>query len=207
MKESVKSISNGGITVDVMPAEAVQIYDQFGTVCHIRQEIKSQYPKRRMANSKSTGLFKNSEEDTEEYTNVRNTLVAVPEGLSEKEVQKELDSFKGIIQRITSFNLQDVLTDGDQWALENSEETGVTIESLAERYETRDSEGNRYSDGELRVDSEGEVVNDDLDQEYTRLFYQNEYTPDEDLRSTETISNNVDPRNENVEVNDEVLTS
>jgi len=208
----MKTIKNGNVEIEIGAAEAVQIYDQYGTVCHIRQKITSRYPSVQMSNSRSTGLFKTSEDDMQEYETLRHTLVKVPEGATKEDVQAELNKYEGVIQRVRSYNIQDVLTDGDQWALENKDETGIDLDVLCDKHETQDSEGNRYSGNELRVNSDGEIVNDDLEMEFSRLFYQNEYKPDIDLRGKEedvdkSSAQNVDARYENPEVKSKELSS
>lgn len=185
---AIADINKNGVIIELSSCTAEAIYDQFDDshVAHISQKVVSKYPNRKFGNRLSTGLFTNSKDDYKIFENVRHTLVKVPNDLLSKNkkhlevVQKQLDSFKGTIQRIVSNTLSDVLTEGDNWRVS---EGLTTMEELADRYETRDSENNKYSAGELRMSSEGEVVNALLPREYSRRVYQSIFKADQDLRS------------------------
>lgn len=187
----INRINRNGITIVMEPCEAVAIYDNIKDrhVCHIKQRIVSKYPTRQFGSTLSTGLFDNSEGEVKEYENYRHTLVKIPSDLKpgdEKAIQDRLNQFKGTIQRIVSHDLDDVLTDGDRWAIQNGIE-GMSREELADKYETRDSDGNRYSRGTLRVSSDGEVMDETLPAEYSRRVYQNSFVEDVDFRGSNVV--------------------
>ena len=194
MSKEVGSVNKNGIIIVMDACNAEAIYDQFENshVAHISQEIISKYPSRKFSNRLSTGLFEAKDDEFKEYTTKRHCLVKVPNELesgSKKDlavVQKQLDSFKGSIQRIVSNELDDVLTEGDIW---NMRENNVTREELAEKYETRDTDNNKYSRGELRKSTDGEVVNALLPREYSRRVYQNVFVEDLDKRYAGEIKN------------------
>lgn len=183
----IASLDRNGIKIDLGKVSAVAIYDQFekAHVAHVKQDVVSKYPSKRFGSRLSAGLFQTSDGDYKEYTTTRHTLVKIPNELNSSDekhlvkVQKQLDSLKGTIQRIVSYNLKDVLTEGDEWAVE---EGLTTIDELKNRYETRDKEGSNWSGGELRRTADGEVINALLPREYSRRVYQPTFVADLDLR-------------------------
>jgi len=163
-----------------------KILSNFKPVAHMTQEITTIYPGRRYGNSLSTGLYAGAEEG-KSFTSVRNCLVPVPEGVTVEQVTEQLKKFPdSVIQRITSNNINDVLTKNDEWAMNTiNPETGQpykTLDELKDQYETRDKEGNRFSNGAMRVSAVGELLDESLVPEYSRSFYQNSYVEDKDLR-------------------------
>jgi hypothetical protein len=193
MEKKVFEFDRNGIIFTGNPVEVVAIYDQFegAHVAHVKQDIVSKYPKKKFGNSLSSGLFSNGDDaEHTEYVNTRHTLIKVPSEFksddekSLKTVQEKLDAVNGTIQRIVSHNLEDVLTDEDRWAME---EGHFTREDAVERYETRDSENNKYSRGQLRVTSDGEIVDDTLPAEFSRRVYQNIFSEDVDKREGKIV--------------------
>jgi len=188
LKSKRPSLNRNGIIIEMGGVEAVAIYDEFENshVAHVKQTVVSKYPTKKFDSRLSSGLFKPEEGSYKEYESTRHTLVKVPSELKSDDeasltaVQDQLNSFTGIIQRVVSHKLSDVLTEGDEWAIENVEE--VTVEALEERYETRDSDGNRYSSGKLRVSVADGVVDDILPKEFSRRVYQNSFVEDVDHR-------------------------
>lgn len=188
MSKQSNVFDRNGVIIECQPVEAVAIYDQFENshVAHVKQSIVSKYPTRRFNNRLSSGLFSADEGEYTEFESTRHTLVKVPNTLASAneadllKVQSQLDQFPGTIQRIVSHNLDDVLTEGDEWALENVDE--ITRDTLEDRYETRDSENNRYSSGKLRVSAADGVVDETLPKEFSRRVYQNMFVEDKDLR-------------------------
>lgn len=183
----IASLDRNGIKIDLGKVNAVAIYDQYekSHVAHVSQEVISKYPTKRFGSRLSAGLFSSSDAEFKEYTTTRHTLVKIPNELNSGDekhlakVQKQLDGLKGTIQRIISYNLKDVLTEGDEWAVE---EGLTTIEDLQDRYETRDAEGSNWSGGQLRRAADGEVINALLPREYSRRVYQPTFVADLDLR-------------------------
>lgn len=187
----MQKVSKSGVKRDYKPVEVVEIFTNFKSVAHLQQDIESIYPGRRMSNNKSTGLF-DQPDDGQKFNVTRHCLIAIPEGTTVEQVASQLSKNpNGVIQRVVTNNIQDVLTDGDVWAMKNrNPETNqpyATLESLKEKYETRDKEGNRYSAGQMRISVTGEIINDSLPEEFTRNFYQREYTEDLDLREKVTV--------------------
>jgi len=188
MTKQSNSFDRNGVIIECDPVEAVAIYDQFENshVCHVKQIVRSKYPTRRYGNKLSSGLFEEDEGNYTEFESTRHTLVKVPNNLNSgneedlAQVQSQLDKFPGTIQRIVSHNLEDILTEGDDWALR---EGVFTRDQLEERFETRDTEGNRYSSGKLRVSVNDGVVDETLPKEYSRRVYQNQFVEDVDHRT------------------------
>lgn len=185
----MEKVNETGIKKIYSPVNVEEILTGFKSVAHLSQEITSVYPGRRMNSNKSTGLF-DQPDDGQKFNVTRHCLIPVPEGVTVEEVTSQLIKFpNGVIQRVVTNNIKDILTDGDVWAMNNTDENGnpfTTLEALRDKYETRDKEGNRYSNGVLRVSVAGELVND-LPEEYTRNFYQREFVEDLDLRVPVTV--------------------
>jgi len=182
----MEKVSKTGIKRVYGLVGVVEVMSQFKPVAHVTQEITTIYPGRRMNSNRSTGLY-DQPDDGQSFSSTRNALVPVKEGETKEQVEAQLSKFpEGCIQRVVTNNINDILTDGDIWAMNHDNpETGkpyFTEEDLKQKYETRDKEGNRYSAGKMRISVKGEVIDDTLPEEYTRNFYQREFKEDEDLR-------------------------
>ena len=181
----METINESGIKKERKAVKVIAILDQFKKVAHVSQDIVTTYPTRRMNNDKSTGLFDNVA-DGQQFTSTRHTLIVVPDSATVANVEAQLSKFpNGVIQRVVTNNVHDILTKGDYWAMENGK---TTLGDLEVKYETRDTEGNRYSGGEMRVTSSGELVNELLPAEYKRDFYQREFVEDQDLRAKAPVA-------------------
>ena len=113
-----------------------------------------------MGNEFSSALF--SAPDGKEYeSNPRYAVIPIPEGVTIEQVQLALQTKpESTVYSIVTNNIQDILTQGDHWAIE---EGHSDIETLKEKYETRDKDNNKYSGGQLNTGN--------LPREYTRRFY------------------------------------
>lgn len=187
----MQKVSESGVKRVFKPVEVVEVFDNFKSVAHLQQEIETVYPGRRMSNNKSTGLF-DQPDDGQTFNATRHCLIAIPDGTTVEQVASQLSKNpNGVIQRVVTNNIEDILTDGDIWAMNNTDPNTnfpyVTLDSLKEKYQTRDKDGNRYSGGQMRTTSAGEIVDDTLPEEFTRNFYQREYAEDIDLRKKVTV--------------------
>jgi hypothetical protein len=184
----MEKVTKSGVKKVYEAVKAIELLTNYKPVVHISQDIVSIYPGRRMGNDKSTGLF-DQPDDGKKFTSTRHALVVVGVGTTLAQVEAQLAQFpEGVIQRVVTNDINDILTDGDRWALATiNPETGEpysTIEKLKDKYETRDTDGNRFSRGQMRVDAAtGVVLNELLAEEYTRNFYQRVYTEDKDFRA------------------------
>jgi len=201
----IASLDRNGIKIELNKVNAVAIYDQYekAHVAHVSQDVVSKYPSKKFGSRLSPGLFEAKDAEFTEYTIKRHTLVKIPNELNSSDekhlsvVQKQLDSLKGTIQRIVSNNIKDVLTEGDEWAIS---EGLTTLDDLKDRYETRDTAGNRYSRGDIRVSDSGEVINGLLPREYSRRVYQPKFVADMDLREGNVVDSGEQTNDAGVEV-------
>jgi hypothetical protein len=155
------------------------IYTDFKPVAHLTQTITSIYPARQLKTDKSTGLFTTPDEG-QKFESVRHCLVAVPKSATVEQVTAELAKYpEGCIQNVLSNDINDVLTSGDRYILEQGTRD---LDFFKDKYENRDSDGNRYSRGEIRMAHTGELLREDLPMEFKRSFYQNQYVADVDKR-------------------------
>lgn len=144
-------------------------------VAHLSQPVQFVYSTRSMDTHFGEGLY---DTDYKKHTTSRNCLVPVPEDASEDSIKEELSKYKSHIYCVISNKPSDIISETDKFRLENFE---VEEQDLLDKYETQDSEGNRYSFGLKRVTLDGEVLNDNLP-EYRRYVYSRSYFPDIDLR-------------------------
>ncbi len=160
----------------------------FGDSLTIKQTIETVYPSKRYNSSLSEGLF-NNDSDGESYQNTRYCLVKAPTGITEEEAKEQLSKFpEACIQQIVSNRLNDILSDNDLYAIENGL---VTEEELSDRYEMQDSQGNRYIDGKIRVNSDGELLSNTSKREYRRFVFRQQYVEDVDNRSLTEVKEKV----------------
>ena len=170
-----------GINKTYNNVEAVNIYDGLGknNSCHIKQTVLTVYPSAKMNNEFSSALFK--AEGGEEYVNTRYSFVPVPKGKTIEEVQTQLNSFQqGMIYRIYTNNINDILTEGDYWSLSKGYSD---IEELQDKYEVQDKEGVKYA--------QGKVNDGTLPREYKRDFFYASYKEDIDKRTHKSSENDI----------------
>lgn len=166
-------MSNSGVKVTKSKVEAVKVFEGTGktNAVHITQVTTKEYPSARYSNDKADGIFSNP--TGEVYTSKRHALAAVPKNTEIDAIQKQLDTMGGAcIYRITSNDIDDVLTDGDRYSLGNGD---LEVENLKDKYESKNSEGDVFSNGEENNDGI-------LPREYTRNFFSAVEKSDKDLR-------------------------
>jgi len=168
--------TNNGINKTFNNVTAIQVLESNGKyVCHVNQVITTIYPSSRMSNDFSSGLFDDEEGKT--YESTRHTLIKLPGELEIDAIQNQLDKFKeGNINRVLTNNINDILTDGDMWAINTGK---TTLEDLESKYEVQDSNGVRYA--------QGKVNDGTYPKEFKRDFYNKTYIADEDKRENIAI--------------------
>jgi len=137
----------------------------------LRQTITKHYPGIRIGSDCEDALFDEADfgKEGSDYTEERVVFIRIPENATKEMVEAQLQKNpEATLYKKMSYNLLDILDDGQRFALDSDEYENVTEESLSNSYSVKDKEGN--------------IILENNNPIFRQVFYSKIFREDVDMR-------------------------